>query len=74
MTVDACEYLPEPPELIIIDMSELEPTRVSTDSSFDDLEEEASLMLARNLIVARSAREAKGRSDRWINKKRRSPF
>ena len=74
MTVDAREYLPELPELIIIDLSELEHPCMSTDDSFDELEERASLELARDLIIARSAREAKGRIERRYDKKCRPAY
>lgn len=73
MTADACEYLPNPPELIIIDLSELEPTRVLVDDSFDELEERASLELARDLVVARSARSAR-QGTRCYDKKRRPAY
>ena len=74
MTVDACEYLPKLPELIIIDLSELEPTHTNTDDSYDELEERASLELARDLIIARSAREAKGHIERRYDKKCRPAY
>ena len=70
MNANASEFLPEPPELIIIDMSELEPTRVLADDGFDELEEEASIELARDLIVARSARSVRQGTRRYDKKRR----